>query len=771
MKMRLKHLSPPRGVYFGFVLAALLFASRASAQNVPLTLPFQSANWSVLDPDFDLSDPVAFNQRALIINLPPSFAFDPVRSSTNNNLNGIEAIFNWSGVNGVNGGGYFSCPDGSGYLTAAGAVMSIMATPLQSASPNTSVAQEIASVAQTDRLISGPAGITVPMKMEGGFLAGQTIMLKGQYAIYEGVAESPCTTLAGGEQSATSDHYLVLALDWGTGLRGGAGSPMFLIVTIDVDATVSVTGNSTCGQPACDGVASSVFGQPSADAFVDSILAFMVAELNSGAFSLEGAAPDELLFYDFGATNSVDFAGIVPVLPPTITSATAVYPYINQYDAGIAFGLPVNSSDIAGYAACGPESLSMALCALGFRSTLPAVQTIYSNTVDPSVGSFNWDWAKAWLGGAATHNHGVSFPSAYPASAGPLYPRKLFDTDPNRFASDWAAIDAFLAAKHPVLIHTDLSANHQFNNTHVAGGGHIILLLGQGNSDYVAAAYGLPPGAGKYYIVADPAGHYFADPANSAGLHYATIEDLRANGIGVNYGGAFAIYPKAMLQERTCADSDCTSERMTALLFGATNYAMWQVQSPVTLVVTDPSGNQTGIDTNGSVLEAIADSEYQPEVEENEDGGQTIVSNGSKSVVVNNPAPGTYRADLIGTSSGPYTFIFQYIGANGAPGTNYVQTGSVVSGEHLAFTFDVNGVAVNPTGPSPTTMVSPRLTNSGFSFSIATQINQTYIVQQSTSLSTPNWAAVTNLTGSGSTLQVVVPATSVTQQFFRVVEP
>lgn len=85
------------------------------------------------------------------------------------------------------------------------------------------------------------------------------------------------------------------------------------------------------------------------------------------------------------------------------------------------------------------------------------------------------------------------------------------------------------------------------------------------------------------------------------------------------------------------------------------------------MLVTDPRGQRTGVGPNGSVIEDIVGSQYQPAVgEEDFDSDPVIFPNGPKSVIIDTPAAGLYRVDLVGTGTGPYALDWSRIGANGA---------------------------------------------------------------------------------------------------------
>ena len=80
----------------------------------------------------------------------------------------------------------------------------------------------------------------------------------------------------------------------------------------------------------------------------------------------------------------------------------------------------------------------------------------------------------------------------------------------------WSTIDSKLAAGRPVILSTKLSVKASNNIHGPYSNGHDILLLGIGQDPSTKAAIqrAHPNDSGNYYIVADPAGNYFADPTS-----------------------------------------------------------------------------------------------------------------------------------------------------------------------------------------------------------------------------------------------------------------
>jgi hypothetical protein len=157
-------------------------------------------------------------------------------------------------------------------------------------------------------------------------------------------------------------------------------------------------------------------------------------------------------------------------------------------------------------------------------------------------------------------------------------------------------------------------------------------------------------------------------------------------GIGVNYGGWCAIYPTELLQE-SILNIATGQPTFRALLTVPPPFPYLQVQaqSPVLLVVSDPSGRQTGILTNGAIIENIPQSWYQPAVGDDEVEGTLYLTNETKTVVVNNPVLGAYQIQLIGTGSGNYTLKALVVGSNGQLVTSATFAGNISIGQQTNY--------------------------------------------------------------------------------------
>ena len=83
------------------------------------------------------------------------------------------------------------------------------------------------------------------------------------------------------------------------------------------------------------------------------------------------------------------------------------------------------------------------------------------------------------------------------------------------------------------------------------------------------------------------------------------------------------------------------------------------------------------------------------------------------------------------------------------------------------------GLSLVVTGPAYSSAVlqAPQLFGGNLRFSLQTESNQSYTIQQNSDLATTNWLSVTNFIGDGSLFQFAAPPTASPQNFFRVRQP
>jgi len=560
--------------------------------------------------------------------------------------------------------------------------------------------------------------LNVTMKIQGGQFDGKVLKLGAALGYY--ISEETYNSNDGDFEILFQFN---MAINWGTDPYGNREYILFQFGFIYDD---SIDGNAT--------------------AYAKNYANNLVAQFNSGTAFIQGAIPELLYFYDFSAQNTVAALSTVP--PVALTPSGNFAAYINQYDAGTAFGLPVDQGK-AGGSSCGPLSLSLLLTSRNLAN--PGVATIFNNTM--SGNKFDYKKAAAWLNGNKSYEQNP-FPNPFSA----LLPAFSAPTsrEPDDVARLWSQIDSLLSKHQPVLIRTSLTCCP--SQTH-EGGGHDILLLGKGNSANVAQLYNT---SGDYYIVCDPAGHYFGD--TNTGKHYGKVSTLSANAEGINYGGWLSMYPVGFLQTHVHSNQNPNSSpRLNAVTIGFPFAPMLvaAAHSPVTLTVTDPFGNQTGILTNGTVVSNIPQAIYDPPWQDEDDGTSSIDPDGPKTVVIENPIGGTYTITVIGTNSGPYTLDWTEFQADGTVLSSNTYTGTAFAGMQQAYS-----VNVIPIGPP-----SINLSMQGQQLMLAwPSVYTGYLIQMTTNLANVNaWAPCTNSIITISNLNAINIPISSTKQFFRLI--
>ncbi len=580
---------------------------------------------------------------------------------------------------------------------------------------------------------------TLQMKIEGGAFAGKQIALKALVA--QGFASIQT------DNNWHSIYDIFLAVPWGK-------DPFQHDLYLFIQFMISVQAGTS--DPKCIPLTSSYAKLGSSpDTYVKTVAETITSQLDGPTPSLTGAIPELLFLYDFSGkftvlpTNTVPADGVeLPIASNTFTY-TNLNKYINQYDAGDAYQLPKATGETGrGGNACGPTSLGMALNVLNQHQD--AVVT-YTKTMDggftrDGVGnSFAFEPTRIWLTGERAQGNQPAIPGVLPDSikydsfwAGD---RAVLGSGPETDAG-WARIDALLTTtRQPVVLRTDLSAGLS------PGGGHMVLLLGKGHSDDIGKLYGL---SGDYYVMGDPAGHYFANPS---GAHYRTVLNQRVDGKGADYGGWFAVYPVERLRPRI-SDSKHTHSAVLAMTLGQkfsrlTTVAArpsggpvhgqartaggrvkmdLSVPNPATFVVVDAQGRRTGILPDGTVLAEIPGAGYSPSVadEEGDFGTTTVLPNGSKSVYLLDATPGAYQVQLSATNSGSYALEITTSGADGSVISSTTDYATVAAGDQRTYSlahpdFNVPRLGVSTDGLS-ITLTWPA-SASGYSPQSSTQLN------------------------------------------------
>ena len=524
-------------------------------------------------------------------------------------------------------------------------------------------------------LYSAPQPVDFPMKIQGGMFDGQTIKLHGLW-VY-GAAPSPDNN----DNSEEWDGDMMTALNWGIDPLGNTNY-IFFKITLQAEAA----SQGFCLELST--VCSHFFSRDTVDAYFTPEWNTLINQVGDvGSMYVTGAIPEFLFLYDFSGADSTPPASTLPAgaLDPTavlaitnlfnLTGYTNVFSIINQYDAGLAYNLPrrfpdsaLPSSQMPGGNACGPTSLRMMLYANGVENVDP--RATFDNTTkhgltnpdgsstDGTANGYTWQGrALYWLQGRRSYGtNPFTAPDPWP-NPETVWGREITGSSSTAapLAATWGKIDNLLEQQQPVQTRVDLSSGKS------PGGGHCILLLGEGASDDLKNLYAQMGTtiSGKYYIVADPAGNFFADTNSSQ--HYGTSQNLSAKNTGINFAGWFAMYPKELMQART-RDTSATNAanyyRVEGLTFGSAfeSPALKAVADcPVAITVTDPLGRQTGLLPDGTVIQNIPNSIFeQAAVDEEDEGTSYYDPDGPKIVEIDTPSDGLYMITLTGTNSGTY---------------------------------------------------------------------------------------------------------------------
>jgi hypothetical protein len=108
--------------------------------------------------------------------------------------------------------------------------------------------------------------------------------------------------------------------------------------------------------------------------------------------------------------------------------------------------------------------------------------------------------------------------------------------------------------------------------------------------------------------------------------------------------------------------------------------------SPVELLISDPSGAQTGsIHVSNSTLENIPGSSYGSEALVEDVDGSGLATPKVKVLEIINPADGRYSLKVQGTATGPYSLEFWAYDSNGRP-SNVMITGQASPGSLASYT-------------------------------------------------------------------------------------
>lgn len=492
--------------------------------------------------------------------------------------------------------------------------------------------------------------VDVNFKIQGGPFNGKVIPLHGRMA--SGYGQDPSD-----DPSEAEDWggQMLIALNWGIDPLGNTN---YVLINLVFTAGAN-TEDSDCLP--LQNVCEYYFGGDSVASYFGDAWQSLQAQLGNGQMYLSGAIPELLYLYDYSGNFTVPPAHTMPSQWLTYSTVldmtnldypgyTNIYQIANQYNAGLAYNLPIRFNNMKGGNACGPTSLGMMLNAypvcpvnpvLDYDNTLQLGTNVPAKPPSGTAQGFTWGGrAYEWLVGhkSPAGSPPFSAPSPLPFPSPKIVWEREATADllgDPALGKLWHNIDQLLYNGQPVEIRTDLGVGTS------PGGGHCILLLGISFNPDLPKIYGSSI-SGNYYIVADPAGHYFG---NSTGTHYATIDTLIQQNAGINYGGWYGIYPKELLQQRI-SDQDSTNDnyRMEALTLGdpiVPRSVRTSAHSPVAMMITDPLGRQSGLLPDDSIVLNIPSSHYQwAAIDEEEQGVSYFDPLGPKTINIDDPIDG-----------------------------------------------------------------------------------------------------------------------------------
>lgn len=527
---------------------------------------------------------------------------------------------------------------------------------------------------------------SVAIKINGGVYDGKTVRIPCRRQRFE--KQEVLDTATGTVAALHTVRGELVAVNWGIAPAGvfdarRARGLLLLGVTTTIDQRTTDSTRIRLNNRAMLGLVHT--GSTTAVIACDSLNAIFMKKAKD---SLTGMVPEYLLLYDFSAAATVS--------PDSIDN-------INQYDRGEQADLPVRYSYKGGNA-CGASSLTMALSTLlpgearGIREVYHNALQIGLNKSDATTATvvppeteqaFLWERAARWLWGDT-----VSAGMCLTSSSASVYTCRLFSPDLSGGGLDarlrpaygmrtWDEVDSWLAAKRPVLIGTFLGTGT------APSGGHVILLLGVGNNPDVRKMLASAGADTNYYIVADPAGHFYANPDGSgmnAG-HYGLAGKLDSLALGMSHSGWFGIYPRDKFRLRAGTED---STRRTLSFFNdsavyvrlrsrctfATNCAkriegggkipdvitgveqQQDVPPAVAIALRDSEGRRTGMNADGSLVREIPGSEVNISAGEEEGGdgadGYEVQLRDALLIGLRAPEPGQYTVEVTGLESTEY---------------------------------------------------------------------------------------------------------------------
>lgn len=190
---------------------------------------------------------------------------------------------------------------------------------------------------------------------------------------------------------------------------------------------------------------------------------------------------------------------------------------------------------------------------------------------------------------------------------------------------------------------------------------------------------------------------------------------------GAYFGGPIAIAPRGLIAmfggvgfSNSSLDEVTSSGQLTPIVSGglgpvgfvtawppnvsagAAISVLIRIDSPVDVLVTDPNGKKLGVQ-NGAPVNDFGN-----------DGSDTGASSHPRFYAINNPVPGDFKVESVGTGSGPYTVHVYSVDTSKPFGQHIFSSGNAAPGalSNQNFTFGA-GASIAFTNHSPTANAGP----------------------------------------------------------------
>jgi Bacterial Ig-like domain (group 2) len=200
---------------------------------------------------------------------------------------------------------------------------------------------------------------------------------------------------------------------------------------------------------------------------------------------------------------------------------------------------------------------------------------------------------------------------------------------------------------------------------------------------------------------------------------------------------------------------------------GLSTTIVLRVDSPVNILITDPNGNQLGVDAQGNAHNTFTGTIVNPTT-----GGSENVNNGFDSgpgeprfFAIQNPVPGMYTVQSIGTGSGPYTVhVYSVNTAN--------PTGQAISTSGIASVGSVGSESFTLSASGAVAFVVPPVTLQSITVTPGTPSVAAGLTQQFTATGNYSNGSTQNLTSQATwTSQTASVATITTAGLATGVSP